>query len=353
MSTELESRLRQDLAATQVEIPVDLERTLLAGHRAVGARRIGWGIGALALVAGVAVLMPKSLPDRIPAVPAPVQTPGHATVTFEPQSFRSNETVIDLDAATLELSGGAGGAVEVTATVTLNGEAPLRDTFTVADPSSIGTHQLGEQVAIGLAPSNRWIDWLLEGTDQHFFPSQEAEPFGLTAYLLLSAPTDPQWTVRGAIWQQPDGEVRNNLGERVSAAELLGPGATIYADPELDVVGVHLASGGGASAPLSSREVGELALAGAMGSDDESGTWATTTYEFYLVPADAVGDVTVARWTDAGEALVGTLEGGPWAGRTYVWASVKHAKYDEPGELLKSVTYRNAAGEVITVPIRR
>lgn len=353
MSTELESRLRQDLAAVQVEIPVDLERTLSSGHRAVTARRIGWGIGVLALVVGAAVLMPKTLPERIPAVPAPLETPspGQATVTFDPQTFSSSEITIELDAATLELRRDAGGAIEVTAMVALNGEAPLRGTFT-ADPDNTWTDRLGDQVMIGLAPTNRWVDWLLDGTEGSFFSTQQVEPFGLTAYLLFAEPTDPPWTVRGAIWQQPNGEVRNSLGERVSAAELLGRSTTIYVDPTLDVVGVRLAAGG-STGNLSEVEADQLARAGSIGSSDASGTWTTNSHELYLVPEDAVGDVVATRWIDAAEVEMGTLEGGSWAGRMFVWASLKHAKDEEPEGLLRSVSYRNAAGEVIAVQIRR
>lgn len=348
MSTELESRLRQDLAAAELSVPLDLERTLAAGHRAVTARRIGRGIGAAAMLAGAALLVPQLVPGRVTAVPAV----DHATVTFEPQSFRSNDVAIDLDAANLELRRGDGDTMDVTAMVTLNGEAPLRDSFTLADPSATGTHRLSDQVVIGLAPENRWIDWLVEGSGS-FHASQSAESLGLTAYLLLPMSTDPRWSVRGAIWQQPGGEVHNSLGERISAANLLGGAATIYVDPELDVVGVRLASGPGASAQLTPQEADQLALAGGAGASDGADLRTMISYELYLVPEEAVGDVTATRLSDAGEIEVGTLEGGRWAGRMFVWASLEHARAAEPDGLLKSIAYRDAAGEVVTVQIGR
>lgn len=348
MSAELESRLRHDLATAEVEVPIDLERTLAAGHRAVGVRRVGWGLGAATMLAGVVLLVPQLMPGRVIAVPAA----SSATVTFEPDTFRSNEVVIDLDAATLELQRGPGSAIEVTATVALNGEAPLSDDFTIADPGNAGTYQLSDQVVIGLAPTSRWIDWQVAGAGS-FQASEAVEPLGLVAYLLFPISTDPQWSVSGAVWQQPDGEVRTSLGQRVSAAETSGGVATIYVDPELDVVGIRLASGSGSSAPLASGTADELALGGAMGSGGESGERTLFSYELYLVPEEAVGDVTATRLADTGEIEVGTLAGGAWAGRTYVWASLEHPEYDEPEGLLKSVSYRDAAGEVVTVQIRR
>lgn len=279
MNIDLETRLRQDLASAPVEIPIDIDRTLAAGHRAVANRRIGWGIGAVAVVAAGALLVPQLLSGRVPAVPAGPPT-GEAIVNFGSNGFGFGEGSVDLESATIELRRDAGQALEVTATVTLEGQEPIHDTMTVEDPSNGWTHPLSDVVMIGITPPHRWIDWVDgAGLERGEISDVTGAPFDLTVHLLFRPKPSP-WQILGAVWQQPDGQVRNSRGEVVSAVEFAGAGATVYVDPAFDRIGVRAQAGTGIAAVLSEVEAGHLATVGGMG---------TTDYALYLLPADAAG----------------------------------------------------------------
>lgn len=347
MSIDLETRLRQDLAAAPVDIPIDVDRTLAAGRRAATNQRVGWGIGAVAVVAAGSFLVPQLLSGRVPAVPAPIETPSHATVTFDRNGFQFDEGKIDLESAAVELRRGQGDALEVIATVTLEGEVPLRGTLTVPDVSRSWTHRLSDLVTIGIAPSNRWVDWVADddytGTGQ--VSDAVGAPFDLTVHLLFRVKPS-QWQLQGAVWQQPDGQVRNSRGESVSVVEFAGQDATVYVDPSFDRIGMHAQSGLGIAAVLSEVEPGHLAAVGAMG---------TTDYALYLLPADAAGEVEPTTLTPDAQAEVGTLKGGAWDGRMVVWTTRDNpAGTADPdtAQLLRSVSYRNAAGQLITVRLK-
>ena len=346
MSIDLETRLRQDLAAAPVDIPIDVDRTLAAGRRAVTNQRVGWGIGAVAVVAAGSFLVPQLVPGRVPAIPAGPPT-GQATAVFGAHGFGFGEGSVDLESATIQLRRDAGEALEVTATVTLEGQEPISDTMTVEDPSNSWTHRLSDLVMVGIAPPHRWIDWVDSGSETGRGEVSEVTgaPLDLTVHLLVR-PKPSEWQVLGAVWQQPDGQVRNSRGESVSVVEFAGQDATVYVDPSFDRIGMHAQSGLGIAAVLSEVEAGHLAAVGAMG---------TTDYALYLLPADAAGEVEPTTLTPDAQAEVGTLKGGAWDGRMVVWTTRDNpAGTADPAtaQLLGSVSYRDAAGQLITVRLK-
>ncbi|MCB0912202.1 MAG: META domain-containing protein [Propionibacteriaceae bacterium] len=77
MSTDFEDRLRAELDAERVELPLDTDRVLTSGRRTVRARRVGAIVASLAALVLASLVIPLAMGRAIPAVP--VGTPAATT----------------------------------------------------------------------------------------------------------------------------------------------------------------------------------------------------------------------------------------------------------------------------------
>ncbi len=82
MTQDFEELLRQAIDSDEVEIPANTEQAIAAGRRIVRGRRIGWGLGASAVVAAAVLVLPGLLQRPVAAVPA--QTHGDRTASPAP-----------------------------------------------------------------------------------------------------------------------------------------------------------------------------------------------------------------------------------------------------------------------------
>lgn len=337
MSTDFETRLREDLAAVEVRIPFDPETALAAGRRARG-RRIAGSFGAGAIVVALALFALPFVQRGVPAVPEPIATKG--TVTFGHLSVRGAGGI---DGATMSVERHA-GVLDIAVTVTTSEEGKQVRVLDHPDDGSVWIKRINDQVLAALIPSEvTWVETVADGG--WTWDDQRVPGMGLTAVLYAS--DEPNTAIDALVWRQLDGRVVDSNGNEVSATTVrLGESdLELWADPALDRIGLNHDEGG-ASGFLSG--VGDDLVA--IATMHQTGSEPAIARVVFLLPEGAADPSLVVVPDLQTEWTAATLRGGELASRTVVVSQTVLAGGEFPGAaaLVSAISYRAADGAQVT-----
>lgn len=350
---DLEERLRSDLqhAAAGVADEVDVEQTLLAGQRARSSRRIAGtvGVSAVATVIGLvgwAALrfapVLGGVPDpmgTVSAVPSTPVTPSDPmSTTFEISGAGIDDQLPEYDSIRVAVRPSS-TAIAVDVSLFKGDSAQTQATFEM-EPGKVWYAPLGKHLVVGIVPDRvAWLANLDESSKGVSSDTQPIEGLGASAFWLNYEQVNGSDSIRGLIWQRADGVIRDSLGRDVPNAliSLNDQDYLVYRDLGLDTVGIVPSKDGGRYSTRISDTAPNSLIYGGLGTKAGSGTWNWTQYGF-LPPGSH--DILVEMSTTGGDWGWGTLDDG-WV------AFVAHAT-TRSTDVIKSVTYTNADGKVVT-----
>lgn len=253
---DLDERLRDDLADLVGTVPLDLgidpDEVIGAGHRARRARMIRRGLGGAAitlLVAGVALasapLGSSGTPAVVPAAPvtspAWLENPAYFDVTG-----LGLASTTEFDKVTLDVTAAATGWDVDISTSRSNGLL-LAQFATHADPG-VWVQQLSPQVAVALIPAR--TDWwapAMKKPLENLRTTDSMHPgsLDLTAVLLVFDKPAEAADLAGFVWQSADGTLVDSLGDSVPATtvDAAGQQVSLFLDPTLNLMGFRLPDG--------------------------------------------------------------------------------------------------------------
>lgn len=344
---DLEERLRADLlgATEAVEPDVDVEALVASGHRARtnrAVRRVALGTaGVLAVGAvlwtGVGPSTTNGNPP-VAATPSPVSSmvpadPLSTTFDLSDEGMGKSDPAIESIRVAVQPSG---TQVDVTVTVTTQ-VATMERGFRV--PAGQAWHVAWDKrLAIGILPDRAlWFDTQQDSGKGVYSGQQALVGIGATAFWEYFEESGGPGTIRGLVWQRPDGAVRDTEGDTVPSATVAfaDTSCLVYRDVALDVFGIRPRDGGGYT-----TAVGKPSgmLHGGVGRKDGS-TWTWT--QAGVLPAGS-SDISVT--------LVGA--DGAWGSAPMTDGSVAvvaMVRGTDKGDIVKSLSYTDASGTRVTL----
>ena len=348
---DLEERIRGSLRdlAEPVHARVDLDELVADGDRLRRRRRNLWIAPGLvaAVIVGLIVASPvSSLLSRgtifAPAVPA---APASSTGLTESAFFvvygiglasPTERLRVDAEAAD------TGWDVVITGSRSDGLVVSQQTEHLDAAPALI---QLAPQVFVELLPARpTWWTFVQKGKGPTRAEAAAVGTLNLTAILLAyPTPAVPE-TIAGFIWGEPDGTIRDSLGNTVPTADIVLATQTfkMYWDASLDVL--NFASPDGQVATMGTKQEPDpypRFLGQFSGTASQDGT---TVVFGDVLPEGATGlDITLssasAEW---GQAQL--------AGRT-VYVATGLADLSNPAKPITSIAYTDAGGKPVTVRV--
>ena len=348
---DLEDRLRDSLRdlAEPVHARVDLDELIPDGDRLRRRRRNVWiapGVAA-AVIVGLVVAGPVSSLLSRGSIFAPVVPAAPASSSGLTESAFFVAYGIGLVSPTERLRvdaqpAGTGWDVVITGSRSDGRVVSTQTEHLDAAPALI---QLAPQVFVELLPARpAWWTFVQKGQGPTRAEAAAVGTLNLTA-ILLAYPSPPlPEAIAGFVWGEPDGTIRDSLGNTVPTADIVLASRTftMYWDASLDLL--NFASPEGQVATMGTKQAPDpypRYLGQFSGSAAQDGT---TIVFGDVLPEGATGlDMTLssasAEW---GQAQL--------AGRTaYVATGV--ADLSNPAKPITSLAYTDASGTRVTVRV--
>lgn len=346
---DLEERLREDLRAATDWIPDDIDphAVLWTGRRVRRSRLVSRTAVAAALLVVAGLVGPAvwHVLQPTPRVPSPMQTvsavPSDPATPGDPLSTTFDfldAGVADLESIRVDAEP-SGNEVGLTVTVKTQGAAAVERRYTVL--AGEAWHVAWDKhLVIGILPDQvQWVTGVY-GQDKkgHYSDQRPLDGIGSTAVWMYfeSGRADK---LTGFIWQGADGVVRHSDGSTLPSATVQLPSGSylVYREHADNVWIRDISSGGGWGTAIG--KVGDI-LHGGVGTKRDGGEWEWS--QFGLLPVGA-HDL---------ELTLGKGDGG-WGsavmtdGTVAVVAEVRGV--EGPGDVVRSLSYTDAAGKRVTV----
>lgn len=348
---DLEDRLRADLlsATAPVDGDVDVDATLLAGQKARSSRRVAGTLLVAALTVAVGAVVWTALRVGTPLIvaPSPMDTisavPSLPSTPQDPMSatFEASELGTSADCTAIEVTVQPTGASSTVQVTYLKGTLPLTQATYSMKPGEVWYTALDKHLMIGIVPDRAaWLNALSDSAKGVHSATRPIVGIGGTAFWFRFNEAGAFNSIRGFLWEDADGVVRDSLGSDVPSVRiaLKHDDYLVYRDPGLDTFGIVPTSDDG----MYSYRISELKpkdlVYGSVGSRGGSGTGGRT--QFGALPPGA-HDIQVDL----------TVAGGEWnsAALSDGWVIlVAHATTKGDPEVIRTITYTDASGTVVT-----
>ncbi len=347
MTTDIQERLRDDLAnltSTRLDLGIDPDDLISAGHRTRRARTVrraaGGGSLALAAVLLAVAIGPRPGMLSAPVIPAaPALSPGMLT---DAAYFSVDGMGLGEDTDRLELDVEASGTGWVVTGIGTRSDGLLTEKWTFDQDAAPSAVQLAPKVILELLPSR--VDWsqvVMKDKKKRVSGSDymHVGALDLTASLVWFGESTRLQDIAGFIWEGPDGVVRDSLGSTIKTVDVALPSRTfqVFWDQALDVLSYQSLGGqvfvsGAVPSPGSfPRFLGQL--------DGPPGSARGTEVYGDVLPKGA-HDLNIELASAQGEWAQAELGGRTVYIVTFPSASQKP---------IRSISYRGADGEPVSL----